>query len=225
MLCLGNDWDELLSEEFTKPYFLKLVDFLEEEYRRSTVYPEQSQLYASLRMTPFREVKAVILGQDPYHGPGQAHGLSFSVRPGVAVPRSLRNIFKELHSDLGVAIPAHGNLEAWAKQGVLLLNTVLTVRDGEAGSHRGRGWETFTDGIIERLNARPAPLAFILWGAHAGEKRALIDESRHLVIASAHPSPLSARRGFFGSRPFSRTNEWLVASGMQEIDWGIPETD
>ena len=219
---LKNDWAELLNPEFEKPYYLKLRQFLIEEYRRHTVYPDMYDIFNALHYTPYAAVKVCILGQDPYHGPGQANGLCFSVKPGVPPPPSLQNIFKELHDDLGCPIPDHGCLEHWARQGVLLLNTALTVRAGQANSHRGKGWEQFTDRVIELLNDREKPVVFMLWGRNAQDKRAMIDTSRHLVIESAHPSPFSADRGFFGSRPFSRANRFLEQVGMEPIDWTIP---
>ncbi len=218
----SNDWAALLAEEFQKPYYLALREFLIQEYRTTTVYPKMHDLFNALHYTAYSETKVCILGQDPYHGPGQAHGLCFSVQPGVPAPPSLQNIFKELHDDLGCPIPDHGCLIPWAKQGVLLLNTVLSVRRGQPNSHRGKGWEQFTDRVIELLNAREKPLVFILWGRNAQEKKAMIDTSRHVVIESAHPSPYSAHQGFFGSRPFSRANEALCRWGLEPIDWTIP---
>jgi len=223
MAILKNDWAELIGDEFEKPYYQELRRFLKEEYRSGTVYPDMYDIYAALHLTPYREVKAVILGQDPYHGEGQAHGLSFSVKPGVPAPPSLQNIFKELQDDLGCRIPNHGHLIHWAKQGVLLLNTVLTVRANRPNSHRGKGWEIFTDRVISVLNEREAPVVFILWGRHAQEKKALITNKRHFVIESAHPSPYSANKGFFGSRPFSRANAFLRSIGVPEIDWQLPD--
>lgn len=219
---LKNDWAERIGDEFTKPYYKELRQFLIEEYRTRTVYPDMYDIFNALHYTSYADTKVCILGQDPYHGPGQAHGLSFSVKPGVPPPPSLQNIFKELHADLGCPIPDHGCLEHWARQGVLLLNTVLTVRRGEANSHRGRGWEQFTDRVIEELNARERPVVFILWGRPARAKKVMIDTERHFVIESAHPSPLSAHYGFFGSRPFSRANEFLRQAGMTPIDWALP---
>lgn len=216
-----GDWTERLAEELEQPYFKELVGRLEQEYRKETVYPPRDEMFRALELTPYDRVKVVILGQDPYHGAGEAHGLSFSVKPGVRVPPSLRNILRELHDDIGCALPDHGCLKRWAEQGVLLLNTVLTVRANEPGSHQGIGWERFTDRIIQLLNDREQPLVFILWGNHAQAKRKLIDAERHHVIASAHPSPLAARRGFFGSRPFSRANAFLRQHGMDEIDWSL----
>ncbi|HFS4779879.1 TPA: uracil-DNA glycosylase, partial [Enterococcus faecium] len=188
------------------------------------IHPDMYHIYEALELTPYEEVKVVILGQDPYHGENQAHGLSFSVQPGVKIPPSLRNIYKELYDDLGIAPVQHGNLVSWAKQGVLLLNTVLTVREGQAYSHRGKGWERLTDTIIEKLNEREKPIVFILWGKPAQEKIKMIDKSRHIIITSPHPSPLSASRGFFGSKPFSKTNDALLALGEEPIDWQLPET-
>lgn len=210
-----------LRDEMAKPYYLDLTEFVREERARLTVYPPERDTYAALRLTPLESVRVVVIGQDPYHGPDQAHGLCFSVRRGVSIPPSLRNIFQELHDDLGLAAPTHGNLEHWASQGVLLLNATLTVRAGEAGSHQKRGWETFTDRIIEILGRRESPLVFVLWGASARGKKRLISD-HHTVIESAHPSPLSAHNGFFGSRPFSRINEALVSFGSTPIDWSSP---
>ncbi|MCC2685566.1 MAG: uracil-DNA glycosylase [Paenibacillaceae bacterium] len=221
MAILTNDWSGLLESEFAEPYYVKLRSFLKEEYRTRTVYPDMYDIYAALKLTSYAQVKVVILGQDPYHGPGQAHGLSFSVKPGIDQPPSLQNIFKELRDDIGCELPKHGHLVGWARQGVLLLNTVLTVRAGAANSHRGQGWEMFTDRVIRRLSERETPMVFILWGSHAQSKRPLIDDSRHHIIASPHPSPLSAYRGFFGSRPFSRTNRFLVESGQEPVDWNL----
>ena len=217
-----NDWDKQLEEEMAKPYFNDLRYVLAKEYKLHTVYPSKENLFQALKLTSYEHTKVVILGQDPYHGPGQAHGLSFSVLPGVRIPPSLSNIYKELHSDLGIPIPNNGYLVPWAKQGVLLLNTVLTVRDGQANSHKGLGWERFTDAVIEKLNERDKPAVFILWGSHAQKKGAFIDRSKHLVLESVHPSPLSAHRGFFGSKPFSQTNTFLKEHGMEPIDWEIP---
>lgn len=222
-LHLYNDWNDSLGEELVKPYFKNLEEFLTEEYSNQEVFPKQEDLFNALHLTPYSQVKVVILGQDPYHGPDQAHGLSFSVKPGVEIPPSLKNIYKELQTDLGCYIPNNGHLTKWAKQGVLLLNTVLTVRSGQAHSHRGKGWETFTNQIIAKLNEREQPVIFILWGKPAQSKLKLINTKRHRIISSAHPSPLSAYRGFFGSRPFSKVNEYLKASGVQEIDWQIED--
>ncbi len=223
MAILENGWSLLLEDEFGKPYCRELREFLKEEYAAATVYPEKDDIFNALRYTDYEDVKVVILGQDPYHGPGQAHGLSFSVKPGVKLPPSLRNIFKELEADLGCEIPDNGYLKKWADQGVLLLNTVLTVREGEANSHRGKGWEIFTDRVITLLNEREKPVIFILWGKPAQTKLKLIDESRHYIITSVHPSPLSARRGFFGSKPFSKANAILRERGEKEIDWQIED--
>lgn len=214
-----NDWAEVLDEEFEKPYYKELREFLKHAYASERVYPPMEDIYNALRVTPYASTKVVILGQDPYHGPGQAHGLSFSVRPGVQPPPSLLNIFKEMESDIGCVRPNHGCLLGWAEQGVLLLNTTLTVAQGRPKSHAGHGWETLTDAIIAKLSARQTPMVFILWGAHAQSKVALIDTHRHHIIKSPHPSPLSASRGFFGSRPFSRTNAYLIQDGLDPIDW------
>ena len=220
MVQLGNRWDELLKEEFASDYYQKLRQFLKSEYRSYTVYPSMYDIFNALRYTDYENVRAVILGQDPYHGPGQAHGLAFSVKRGVPAPPSLQNIFTELKNDLGIDPPPHGNLEAWASEGVLLLNTVLTVREGQANSHCGHGWETFTDNVIRLLNRREQPMVFILWGANARNKTALITNPNHLILAAPHPSPLSASRGFFGSKPFSKTNDFLRDKGG-EINWTI----
>ncbi len=222
-MIFNNDWDEQLKEETEKDYFQELRYKLAKEYKLHKVYPPKEDLFKALKLTPYEDTKVVILGQDPYHGPGQAHGLSFSVKPGVRIPPSLVNIYKELHSDLGVPIPNHGTLVHWAEQGVLLLNTVLTVRDGEANSHKGLGWERFTDAVIEKLNERDKPVVFILWGSHAQKKGAFVDRKKHLVIQSVHPSPLSVHRGFFGSRPFSKANAFLAAHGIKPVDWAIPD--
>lgn len=220
MVNLGNSWDSLLAEEFQKKYYLELREFLKNEYLHSGVriFPEMNDLFSALRLTPYENVRAVILGQDPYHGYGQAHGLCFSVRKGVTPPPSLKNIYKELKTDLGIDAPAHGCLEEWAKSGVLLLNSVLTVREGQAGSHRNKGWEILTDRIISLLNESEKPISFILWGAYARSKASLITNSRHLILEAAHPSPLSAYNGFFGSRPFSKTNAFL---GSRAVDWRL----
>ena len=223
MVNIGNDWDDVLAGEFDKEYYRKLRSFLIGEYRNHTVYPDMNDIFNALKYTPYSKVKAVILGQDPYHEPGQAHGMAFSVRDGTEQPPSLVNIFKELQEDTGIARPApdHGCLIPWAEEGVLLLNTVLTVREHEANSHKGKGWEQFTDRIIEFLNERPEPVVFILWGRNARDKKALITEGRHLILEGAHPSPLSAYNGFFGGRYFSRTNEFLAEQGTGEINWEI----
>jgi len=217
-----TDWNPVLRGEFAKPYWRSLHDFVAGERARFTVFPPEPDVFAALHLTPYATTRVVILGQDPYHGPGQAHGLCFSVRPGVAVPPSLANIHKELAADLGIAVPTHGNLEAWARQGVLLLNTTLTVRAGQANSHQGKGWELFTDEVLRTVNGKPHRVVFLLWGSAARRKKALIDLSKHTVIESAHPSPLSAHNGFFGSRPFSRTNAALVDAGLDPIDWSLP---
>ncbi|GGM29266.1 uracil-DNA glycosylase [Paraliobacillus quinghaiensis] len=219
---LNNDWSTLLQEEFEKSYFIKLQNFLSEEYKQHTVYPIKDDIFNALHYTSFKDVKVVILGQDPYHGPNQAHGLSFSVKPEVTIPPSLRNIFKELHHDIGCGIPNHGYLVKWAEEGVLLLNTVLTVRHGEPHSHKGLGWETFTNRIIELLNEKDTPIIYILWGAAAQKKQSIIDTKKHYLIKSPHPSPLSAYRGFFSSKPFSRTNQLLRELRKPEIDWELP---
>jgi uracil-DNA glycosylase len=218
-----TDWNPVLRAELAKPYWAELQQFVATERSRATVYPAHDEVFAALHLTPFAEVKAVILGQDPYHGPDQAHGLCFSVRPGVPPPPSLQNIFKELESDLGISPPGHGCLDSWARQGVLLLNASLTVRAGKAASHQGKGWEIFTDEVLRTVNTKTERVVFILWGASARRKKALIDTSRHVVIESPHPSPLSASSGFFGSRPFSRANAALVEAGREPIDWSLPE--
>jgi len=218
-----NDWKPILKEATESESYKNLRRFLVDEYNNQTIYPKMNNIWKAFEWTPYNEVKAVILGQDPYHGAGQAHGLSFSVKPGVKVPPSLKNIYKELESDLGVKPVGHGYLESWAKQGVLLLNTVLTVRAGQAHSHQQKGWEPLTDYVIEKLNAREKPMVFILWGSAAKRKRNMIDENKHVVITSVHPSPLSAYRGFFGSEPFSKTNEALKNMGQEPIDWRLPE--
>jgi uracil-DNA glycosylase len=218
---IPGGWPELQAEA-DRPYFRDLSAFLAEEYARGTVYPPPSLVFEALRVTPYRQVRVVLLGQDPYHQPGQAHGLAFSVPPGVTPPPSLRNLFRELHQDLGAPVSGHGNLLAWARQGVLLLNAVLTVRAGDPGSHAGIGWETFTDRVIERVNGKRGHVAFLLLGSQAGRKGEWVDQDRHTVIEAAHPSPLSARRGFFGSRIFSRTNAALEAAGRGRVDWSLP---
>ncbi|GHT07311.1 uracil-DNA glycosylase 2 [Planctomycetales bacterium] len=221
MIKFDNEWDGILFDEFAKPYYQRLREFLRGEYAARTVYPPMNDIFNALRRTSYSAVRAVLLGQDPYHGAGQAHGLCFSVRAGVPLPPSLANIFKELKSDLGVAPPASGDLTAWAERGVLLLNTALTVRAGEANSHRGQGWEIFTDEIIKILNDREMPIAFILWGNHARAKRGLITNPQHGVFEAAHPSPLSAHNGFFGCRHFSRVNDFLTAAGLRPLDWRL----
>ena len=216
---LPAGWQEVLAGAVAQPAFQHLQAFLAEERRRATIFPPESEIYAALELTPFQKVEVVILGQDPYHDDGQAHGLAFSVRPGVPLPPSLLNIFKELRDDLGCPIPANGSLVPWARQGVLLLNAVLTVRAHTPNAHRNKGWEAFTDAIIRAVNERPRPAVFVLWGASAQKKRGLLDADRHTIIESAHPSPLSARKGFFGSRPFSRINAALQAMGRPGIEW------
>lgn len=221
MVNIGNDWDKVLEGEFEKEYYLRLRGFLADEYRTKTIYPDMYSIFNALKYTAYEDVKVVILGQDPYHEPGQAHGLCFSVQEGVRIPPSLVNIYKELESDLGIKAPAHGCLTDWAENGVLLLNTVLTVQRGAANSHKGKGWEKFTDSVIEKLNRREKPMVFILWGANAKAKRELITNPEHLVITGAHPSPLSAYNGFFGGKYFSRANNYLVSKGMEAVDWNI----
>lgn len=221
MVNIGNEWDELLAGEFKKEYYLRLRQFLISEYSTRNIYPPMNDIFNALKAVSYSDVKAVILGQDPYHGAGQAHGMCFSVKKGVAPPPSLVNIFKELNEDLGVPIPPHGELTGWAQNGVLLLNTVLTVREGKANSHHGQGWEIFTDRIIELLNQREKPIVFLLWGGNARSKKKLITNPSHLILECAHPSPLSAYQGFFGCRHFSKTNAFLRAKGIPEIDWTI----
>lgn len=219
MIRIHPSWREALASEFSAPYFSALTEFVRAEYAAGTCYPPASEIFAAFDRCPFPEVKVVLLGQDPYHGAGQAEGLCFSVRDGVPLPPSLQNIFKELHDDLGVPVPTSGSLRRWADQGVLLLNATLTVRAGAAGSHQGRGWETFTDAAIRALSSQREHLVFLLWGAYAGRKAALIDRSRHCILTAPHPSPLSAYRGFFGSHPFSQANAYLATHGLQPISW------
>lgn len=218
---IGNAWDEELKEEYKKEYFTELMNFVKEEYKNKTIYPKPNEVFNAFRYTDFDNVKVVILGQDPYHGPNQAEGLSFSVSDDVLKPPSLKNIFKELESDLGIPFPKHNSLKPWAKQGVLLLNAVLTVEEHKPASHKGKGWEIFTDDVIDILNKREKPIVFILWGAFARSKKSLITNKQHYIIESAHPSPFSARNGFFGSKPFSKTNEFLREKGLEEIDWSV----
>lgn len=218
---IGNAWDEELKEEYKKEYFTELMNFVKEEYKNKTIYPKPNEVFNAFRYTDFDNVKVVILGQDPYHGPNQAEGLSFSVSDDVLKPPSLKNIFKELESDLGIPFPQHNSLKPWAKQGVLLLNAVLTVEEHKPASHKGKGWEIFTDDVINILNKREKPIVFILWGAFARSKKSLITNKQHYIIESAHPSPFSARNGFFGSKPFSKTNEFLREKGLEEIDWSV----
>jgi uracil-DNA glycosylase len=220
---MASDWDPLLRTEASKPYWNALQTFVAHERETQVVYPAPADVLAALQLTPYAAVRVMILGQDPYHGPGQAHGLSFSVRRGMPIPPSLANIFKELATDLGAPTPSHGNLERWAAQGVLLLNSTLTVRGAEPESHQGNGWETFTDEIIRTVNNKRQHVVFVLWGNAARKKRAFIDTSRHTIIESAHPSPLSAHRGFFGSKPFSRTNAALATAGQPPVDWQLAE--
>ena len=216
---IEESWKQHLQSEFDKEYFVKLTDYVRSEYRQTTVYPPASLIFNAFNLCPFNNVKVVIIGQDPYHEPGQAHGLCFSVNDGVAIPKSLINIYKEISDDLGITPPRSGNLTRWAEQGVLLLNATLTVRAHAAGSHQGRGWEEFTDAVIHKLNDEKQNLVFILWGSYAQRKGAFIDRNRHLVLQSAHPSPLSAYRGFFGNHQFSRTNEYLKEHGIEPIEW------
>lgn len=221
---LEDGWKAVLAEEFQQPYMAELKQFILSRYREGhTIYPKADRYFEALNLTPFDEVKVVILGQDPYHNPGQAHGLCFSVPPGIQPPPSLVNIYKELHDDLGYDIPHHGYLRSWAEQGVLLLNSTLTVEEGKAGSHQNHGWETFTDAVIERLNSTKTGLVFILWGAYAQKKGSFIDADKHLVLKSPHPSPLSAYRGFFGSKPFSKTNDYLSRLDQSPVNWRLPE--
>ena len=221
MVHIGNDWDERLKGEFDKPYYQELRQFLIEEYRHHVVYPDMHNIFNALKYTSFSDTKVVILGQDPYHGPGQAHGLCFSVQKGVEPPPSLQNIFKELMADVGIDRPQHGELTSWAKQGVLLLNTVLTVREHEPNSHKGKGWEILTDRIISELNNKETPVVFLLWGANARSKKSLITNPLHVKLETVHPSPLSAYNGFFGCRHFSKANAILEASGQKAIDWNV----
>ena len=221
MVKFLNDWDEILKDEFEKPYYKELRAFLKREYSTRRIYPEMNDIFNSLKCSSFKDTRVVIIGQDPYHGAGQAHGMCFSVKKGVEPPPSLKNIFKELESDVGFKIPDHGELTAWAKQGVLLLNTVLTVREATPNSHKGKGWESFTDRVISELNKKDTPVVFLLWGANAKAKAKIIDNPRHVKLETVHPSPLSAYGGFFGCRHFSKTNEILIASGQEPIDWQI----
>lgn len=221
MAAISNDWLDVLKGEFRKPYYKELFQKVNEEYQTKQIFPPADDIFNAFHLTPLKEVKVVILGQDPYHNVGQAHGLCFSVKKGVPAPPSLVNIYKELQDDLGCAIPNHGYLVKWANQGVLMLNTVLTVRAHQANSHRGIGWEQFTDAAIRALNEQDRPIVFILWGAPAQKKKVMLNNPKHLILEAPHPSPLSAYRGFFGSKPFSRTNEFLRANGVAEIDWQI----
>ena len=222
MVNIGNDWDEILKDEFCKPYYKQLRSFLKSEYARYRIYPDMYDIFNALKFTSFENTKVVIIGQDPYHGAGQAHGLCFSVKPGVEPPPSLKNIFVELKSDLGVDVPEHyGYLSSWAKQGVLMLNSVLTVREGQANSHKDKGWEIFTDRVISELNRKQSPVVFLLWGAAARKKAEIITNENHKKLVSVHPSPLSAYGGFFGCRHFSRANEILINSGQSPVDWSV----
>ena len=223
MVNIGNEWDELLKDEFEKDYYLQLRQFLISEYNSRKIYPPMEDIFNALRFTSYSDVKAVILGQDPYHGAGQAHGMCFSVKKGVTPPPSLQNIYKEINSELGLPIPKHGELTDWAKNGVLLLNTVLTVREGNPNSHRGQGWEILTDKVIELLNERDTPIVFLLWGANARAKKKIITNKKHLVLECAHPSPLSAHNGFFGCGHFAKANDFLKNNGIEPIDWSIKD--
>jgi uracil-DNA glycosylase len=220
-MLLGNEWDELLAEEFDKDYFKQLSEFLNEEYAKHTVYPPREDIFNALKTTSYSDVKVVILGQDPYHQPNQAHGLCFSVKKGVNPPPSLQNMYKEIYAEYGYPIPQHGELTYWAEQGVLMMNTVLTVRESQPNSHKGMGWEIFTDNVISLLNLRPEPMVFLLWGANARAKKKIITNPNHLVLESAHPSPLSAYNGFFGNGHFKKANDFLKQNKMTEIDWRI----
>ena len=219
MVNIGKKWDEILEGEFDKEYYKKLRAFLIQEYSEHTVYPDMHDIFNALKAVSYDDVKVVILGQDPYHEPGQAHGMAFSVKPGIKTPPSLVNIYKELKDDIGMEIPGHGYLQSWADQGVLMLNTCLTVRAHQANSHKGKGWEMFTDRVIELLNQREKPMVFILWGANAKSKKKLITAPQHLVLTGAHPSPLSAYNGFYGGKYFSKTNEFLEKNGENPIYW------
>ena len=218
---MTTDWNPLLRDQFDETYWSELMAFVNKERSEHVVYPPHEEVFAALHLTSFTDTRVIILGQDPYHGPKQAHGLCFSVRHGVPIPPSLRNIHQELHDDIGIHIPEHGSLEKWAANGVLLLNTTLTVRAHAAASHQGHGWERFTDRIIEVVNEKSSTIVFILWGAAARKKKSMIDTDRHTVIESAHPSPLSARNGFFGSRPFSKANDALARNGLPSVDWSL----
>ncbi|MBP3627683.1 MAG: uracil-DNA glycosylase [Clostridia bacterium] len=221
MVNIGNDWDQILADEWEKSYYQELREFLKAEYKEQKIYPNMHDIFNSLRYTSFKDTKVVIIGQDPYHGEGQAHGLCFSVKKGVTPPPSLKNIYKELNSDIGMPIPSHGELTHWAKQGILLLNTVLTVREGQPNSHKGMGWEIFTDRIISELNRKEEPIIFLLWGANAEKKAQIITNPLHKKLITVHPSPLSASRGFMGCKHFSKTNELLMQFGMEPINWEI----
>ena len=225
MAAISNDWAEPLAPEFKKPYYAKLYRTIKEEYQTRQIFPEPNDIFNAFHLTPLSDVKVVILGQDPYHNDGQAHGLCFSVKPDVDIPPSLVNIYQELHDDLGCKIPNNGYLEKWAKQGVLMLNAVLTVRAHQANSHRGIGWEEFTDAAIRILNEQDRPMVFILWGRPAQMKKSMLTNPKHLILEAPHPSPLSAYRGFFGSKPFSKTNQFLEAHGLTPIDWQIEDVE
>ena len=221
MSMITNDWLEPLSSEFRKEYYSQLYNFVKDEYSKTVVYPPAEDIFNAFHFTPLKDVKVLLLGQDPYHNEHQAHGLSFSVQPGQDIPPSLVNIYKELHDDLGCYIPNNGYLKKWADQGVLLLNTVLTVRAHQANSHQGHGWEQFTDAVIQAVNAQDRPIVYMLWGAPARRKKAMLTTPKHLILEAPHPSPLSAYRGFFGCKHFSKANEFLKASGLEPIDWQI----
>ena len=220
---IHNDWQNVLEEEFNSSSYQQLREFLKKEYKNEIVYPPMHEIWNAFELTPYHKVKVVILGQDPYHGPNQANGLSFSVEPDIKIPPSLQNIYKEMESDIGISPATHGDLTSWAKQGVFLLNSVLTVRGGEAFSHRGKGWELLTDAVIRSLNERERPVVFLLWGNASIAKKAFINTKKHIVLTSPHPSPLSAYRGFFDSKPFSKVNEALIKLGEEPIDWRLPE--
>lgn len=220
---IGNDWDIVLKEEINKEYFIKLLDLIKKEYQEKTIYPKQTEIFKAFRNTSYKNTKVVILGQDPYHGENQAEGLSFSVKAGIAKPPSLQNIFKELKSDLGYDIPQNGSLVDWTEKGVLLLNTVLTVEANKPASHKDLGWEKFTDEVIRKVNEKNSPVVFILWGSFARNKKSLITNPLHYIVESPHPSPFSAYNGFFGSKPFSKTNNFLISKNLEPIDWKIKE--
>ncbi len=224
MVNIGNEWDALLAEEFEKDYYRQLRDFLKQEYRTQRIFPPMKDIFNALRYTSYSDVKIVILGQDPYHGAGQAHGMCFSVRPGVPMPPSLQNIFQEMHDDIGIFIPQSGCLIPWAREGVLLMNTVLTVREGQPNSHKGKGWEQLTDRVISLLGERETPMVFLLWGANARKKKELITKPQHLILECPHPSPLSAHRGFFGCQHFSKANQFLYEHGIAPVDWNVVNT-
>lgn len=221
MCKISNDWLDVIGEEFNKPYYKELDNFVKEEYKNHQIFPDVNDIFSAFHYTPLKNVKVVILGQDPYHNIGQAHGLCFSVKPQVDIPPSLVNIYKELQDDLGCYIPNNGYLKKWAEQGVLMLNTVLTVRAHQANSHQGKGWEIFTDSVIKAVNESDQPIVFILWGKPAQSKKKMLTNPKHLILEAPHPSPLSSYRGFFGSKPFSKTNAYLVENGLEPIDWQI----